>query len=206
MRDLLRRKLALALKPDGWVPATPTRESSFQLAEFLRPVDGDMAATATVGRASSFPDRPPVHITHVFAGVCYEPLRRLWTLLGDDYRLALIHEQVFPDDSDEHHKPDLKVSTDAEAEVAVDTLARVILSEAVPFAERYGTVEQLLREFGDETGLRRPARGGGAGGRGAVSGGECGARAVPPVDRLSRPGSRRPAFLAPGPPVHRQRG
>ncbi|HUA45143.1 MAG TPA: hypothetical protein VMA77_07950 [Solirubrobacteraceae bacterium] len=44
----------------------------------------------------------------------------------------------------------MKVSTDAEAEVAVDTLARVILSEAVPFAERYGTVEQLLREFADD--------------------------------------------------------
>jgi hypothetical protein len=152
MRELLRRRLALALAPDGWIPATPTRESSFYLAELVRPLDDDMAATASVGRASSIPDHLPVWITDVHVGVCYEPLRRLWPLLGDDYRLALIHDQVFPDqsveDEDEVEDRRLKVSSAAEAEVAVDAIGGVILREAVPFAERYAGIEPLLDEFG----------------------------------------------------------
>ncbi len=151
MRERLGRELAVALAPHAWVPATPTRVSSFYLAEFVRPLHDDMAATASVGRAGSIPDRPPVWVTHVHVGVSYEPLRRLWTLLGDDYRLALIHERVFPDDSVEQEGDEdrrLKVSSDAEAEAAVDKIAGLVLREAIPFAERYRGVEALLDEFG----------------------------------------------------------
>ena len=151
MRERLGRELAVALAPHARVPATPTRVSSFYLAEFVRPLHDDMAATASVGRAGSIPDRLPVWVTHVHVGASYEPLRRLWTLLGDDYRLALIHERVFPDDSVEPEGDEgrrLKVSSDAEAEAAVDKIAGLVLREAIPFAERYRGVEALLDEFG----------------------------------------------------------
>jgi hypothetical protein len=140
MRSLLRQRLADALAPAGWLPATPARESTHMLAEFVRPVHGEIAATASVIRASSIPDRLPVRIAHVFAGVCYEPLRRLWPLLGDRYALALLHDDVWADELD--------VWNAADADRAVDTLAGVILGEAASFAESYGSLEQLLAEFG----------------------------------------------------------
>lgn len=83
MRSPLRQRLAEALAPVGWVPPSPARESTFVLAEFVRPLRDDIAATAAINRAGSIPNWAPVRITHVFAGVCYEPLRRLWPLLGE---------------------------------------------------------------------------------------------------------------------------
>jgi len=98
MRAVVQGRLGVALAPAGWVAARPSRESSFVLSEFVHPLANDMAATAAVSLASSIPDRLPVRITHLQVGVCYEPLRRLWPLLGDRYRLALLQESVAPDE------------------------------------------------------------------------------------------------------------
>jgi hypothetical protein len=140
MRSLLRQRLADALAAAGWLPATPARESALVLAKFVRPLPGEIAATASINRAGSIPHWAPVRITDVLAGVCYEPLRRLWPLLGDRYELALLHDDVWTDD--------LEVSNAADADRAVNTLASVILREAAPFAESYGSLERLLAEFG----------------------------------------------------------
>jgi hypothetical protein len=165
MRDLLRRRLAEALAPDGWVPATPSRESKHVLANLVRPLEGDIAATAAVDLAVGIPDRLPVRITGVHVGVSYEPLRRLWPLLGDDYELAVLDEPVWPDEPDDWDEDDpgerqiLAVSSAAEAERALDTITDVIRRAAVPFAEQHGSVEGLLGEFGyDESQGRAGAR------------------------------------------------
>jgi hypothetical protein len=147
MRALLRRELAETLASAGWVPATPVRESRFTLAQFVRPLHDDLAATASVTRASAIPDRLPVRITEVLVGVCYEPLRRLWPLFGDRYELALCAETIWPEDEPPDHDRCLKVSSAQDADEAVATLARVIEREAVPFAEQYGGLEGLLAEF-----------------------------------------------------------
>lgn len=114
-----------------------------------------MAATASVSRASSIPDRLPVQITDVDVGVCYEPLRRLWPLLGEQYRLALLHEPVSLDGREGEGRIDeerrgLKISSVSDAEAAVKTIASVVLSAAVSFAEPYDSVERLLEEVGYE--------------------------------------------------------
>jgi len=154
MRALLRRRLAVALAPAGWVPATPTRELSFVLAEFVRPFGSEMAAIASVNRASSIPDRLPVQISDVHVGVCYEPLRRLWPLLGEQHRLALLREPVSLDGREgegiDEERRGLKVSSVSDAEAAVKTIASVVLSAAVQFAEPYDSVQRLLEEVGYE--------------------------------------------------------
>jgi len=88
LRALLRECLVVALAPAGWVAASAGRRSSFVLAVFVRQLDHEMAATVAVGLATSVPDRLPVTLTDLLVGVSYEPLRALWPLLGDRYRLA----------------------------------------------------------------------------------------------------------------------
>lgn len=78
MRDLLQRRLAEALVPDGRGPATPVRESRHAVAKLVRPLEDDVAATASIDLSAAIPDRLPVGITGVHVGVSYKPLRRLW--------------------------------------------------------------------------------------------------------------------------------
>jgi hypothetical protein len=106
----------------------------------------ELAATAQIGCASRVPDRLPVLVTDVLVGVCYEPLRRLWPLLDESYRLALVPKPVSAAGDGEYWE--LGVSTTTEAEAAVGQLAEVVLREALPFAAKYASVEQLLDEFG----------------------------------------------------------
>jgi len=153
LRALLRERLVVALAPAGWVAAG--RGSSFVLAEFVRQLDHEMAATATVGLATSVPDRLPVTLTDLLVGVSYEPLRALWPLLGDRYRLALLHESVSlterageDDDPRQEDEPGLNVASRPEAEAAVDRIAALVLKDGLTVAESFSTREALLMEFG----------------------------------------------------------
>jgi hypothetical protein len=98
LRRLLRRELVVRLGPAGWRQLDERAAGPFALAAFVRPVDGEFAATAEVGVAGSVADSPPVEIRGVMLGVSYEPLRRLWPLL-DMFGVAVIAEE--PEDDDE---------------------------------------------------------------------------------------------------------
>jgi hypothetical protein len=150
MRELLRGRLAAALAPAGWMSASPLPGRSF--AGFVRPLSDGMAATASVGIAGSVPDRLPVRVTHLLVGVGYEPLRRLWPLLGAVYHLALLHEEVplpFPDgDPNDEDTWSLQVSDAGDADAVAETIAALVLRESPAFVAQYASVDLLLEEFG----------------------------------------------------------
>jgi hypothetical protein len=126
-------------------------DDGHRLAGFRFPLNEEFAATAEVSRAMSVPDRPRVSVTSVSVGVSYEPLRRLAPLL-DLYDLAVLHQDVWPevgdeDDEDESGDRPLVIRTTDDADRAAEQLAPLILAQAVPFAERYMSVDALLAEF-----------------------------------------------------------
>lgn len=86
------------------------------LASLVRPLRDDIAATARIGPAGGVPDRLPVRITDVHVGVSYEPLRRLWPLLGDDYALELVHDRVWPDEPEDENELEDELEDDDEDE------------------------------------------------------------------------------------------
>ncbi len=156
LRRLLRRELVVRLGPAGWRQLDERAAGPFALAAFVRPVDGEFAATAEVGVAGSVADSPPVEIRGVMLGVSYEPLRRLWPLL-DMFGVAVIAEE--PEDDDELG---LEVGGAVEVPRVAETLATLILDRAVPLAEEYASIETLLdasRDLEDPewTPIRLPA-------------------------------------------------
>jgi hypothetical protein len=137
LRALLREGLAARLSALGWVKA-PGR--AFTLAAFVRPLGEDLAATAEIDMASSLPDRPPVRLTRVTVGVAYEPLRRLWPLLGDLVSLHALAEEAVDDEWE------LEVWGRGDVPAAVETLAAIVIDRAVPFAERYASLDAVIAE------------------------------------------------------------
>jgi hypothetical protein len=147
LRRALREELAAWLSPTGWRTVGDISGSGLELVSLIWPVDRDFAATAEIVRASSIPDRLPLTVTHVLVGVSYEPLRRLWPLLGR-YRVSVFSEDVHEtDDPEDWH---LEVDTDAQVVSAAGELAGLVLEHAVTFAERYASLERLLAEFEDD--------------------------------------------------------
>lgn len=152
VRELLRATFAARVEPAGWRMLVGEDEY-LSLATFLYPTGSDFAATAEVSRATSFPDKPPVLVTDVSIGVAFEPLRRLWPLLGD-FRVAVVTEHVWPPEKDEEagdegdRVPPFEVRSAADAERAADELAPLILERAPAFAQRYASLDVLLQESG----------------------------------------------------------
>jgi hypothetical protein len=149
LRAVLRHELCARLEPAGWTCLQEDR-GAFDLAAFVRPLDGgEFAATASVGRASRVPDRPPVLVTNVEVGVAYEPLGRLWPLLGESFRGPLIAERLREDEEGGQLDP-LRVETNAQAlDVAVE-LAGLFLERAVAFATPLSHLDVLLAALQDE--------------------------------------------------------
>jgi hypothetical protein len=145
LRELVRTELAARLKPAGWVLLDPAR--SFKLAELVGLLDADLAATATVvcGEGSG---RGPLLISAVFAGVSYEPLRHLSSLLGDNFRLELLHDAI-DDQLERNEEDDCLFAVGRHADVAhvAESLAQVILKRGLSVAERYPALDDLLQEL-----------------------------------------------------------
>jgi hypothetical protein len=145
LRGQLRMELAARLRPSGW---ELVEARSFNVAELIRPLGGEFAATAEVESGSG---AGPLMIDHVFAGVSYEPLRRLAPLLGDRFRFALLGEEI--DDRLERKEEDgclFKVARTEDVAPVADRLAEVIMQRAVPAAQGYASIDALLEEFTDD--------------------------------------------------------
>jgi hypothetical protein len=126
------------------------------------------AATAEATLTFTLSDDLPVEVDDVRVGLAYEPLRRCWPLLGDQFALSLLDisarrpdsTQADSDDVDEDRAL-LEVSSKREVVAAVERLASMIVERAVPYAERYTSHEALLAALsaGDsaQVDLRVPA-------------------------------------------------
>ena len=143
LRQQLRDELAAHLAPVGWYPVPANDDYSMTLAAFVRPLSDDFAATAEYTRALSTPDRPPVRITQPLLGVAYEPLRRLWPLLGDHMQIAALAD--LPESA-----CGMEVHTQDEVAPVAKQLAGLALERAVAFAERYTSVDALLEAHRDD--------------------------------------------------------
>jgi hypothetical protein len=148
LRALVAAALAARLKPAGWVLLD--RPRPHRVAELVRSLDNGFEATVAVtcGEGSL---RLPVLIDHVFAGVSYEPLRRLAPLLGDEFGLAFWHEEI--DDELERPADDgclFEVASPADVEAVADRLAALILERGEAFARQYPSVDALLAECRDD--------------------------------------------------------
>jgi hypothetical protein len=144
LRRLLRRELRARLEPAGWSMVDARAGGPFTLVAFVRPIDEQFAATAEVEIEPSVPDRPPVLIREVSVGVSYEPLRRLWPLLGA-FGAAVLQEAPAADGTTL-----FEVAAPADVARVADGLARPILDRAVPFARGHANLDGLLRSLRQE--------------------------------------------------------
>jgi hypothetical protein len=118
LREALRAGLVERLAPAGW---RLVGDEGDRRVALVCPVADEFVATIDVWQASSSPDRPPVIVTFMHAGVGYEPLRRLAPLLGM-FGLAVESATVWPEafaqDEDEDDDHDWDDEGDDEIEEA----------------------------------------------------------------------------------------
>ena len=148
LRALVAAALAARLNPAGWV--LQDRPRPHRVAELVRSLGNGFEATVAVtcGEGSR---RLPLLIDHVFAGVSYEPLRRLAPLLGDEFGLAFWHEEI--DDELERPADDgclFEVASPADVEAVAGRLAVLIRKRGEAFARQYPSVDALLAECRDD--------------------------------------------------------
>jgi hypothetical protein len=168
LREALRAGLLERLAPAGW---RQVADDGDWLVALVCPVADEFVATIEVWQASSYPDRPPVVVTYMHAGVGYEPLRRLAPLLGMfglDVKSALIWPQAVAededddgdfdeeeyneeegfdegeDDEDEERWEGRELRTLADADLLASELAAVALERAASYARRYADLDLLL--------------------------------------------------------------
>jgi hypothetical protein len=163
LREALRAGLAERLAPDGW---RRVGDDGRWFVALVRPVADEFVATIEVWQAGSVPDRPPVVVTYMHAGVGYEPLRRLAPLLGM-FDLAVQSTLVWPhsfaedaddEDDEEEEFQHRKLRTLDEADQLAGELAAVARERAVPYARRYADLDLLLaRVSGPRCGTVRRA-------------------------------------------------
>lgn len=165
LRQLLRAALAARLEPEGWRELADGN-SQFRLTVFGRPVNDEFMVTVQINRASSWPDRPPLLVTDLMAGVSYEPLRRLYPLLGD-FQYAVLYGGFGPDeddeddddeewdendDDDEHWEPDrFEVRNEADVPSVAEQLAELVKERAEALGDEIVSVDALLERLGDPT-------------------------------------------------------
>jgi hypothetical protein len=165
LREALRAGLVQRLAPAGWREGSDDGHSLVALA---CPVGDGFVATIEVWQASSYPDRPPVVVTYMHAGVGFEALQRLAPLLGVfelDVKSAVIWPQAAAEDEDqgedfeedeeeefdegednddEEQWEGRELRTFADADLLAAELAPVALERAIPYARRYADLDVLL--------------------------------------------------------------
>jgi hypothetical protein len=159
LRQLLTVELAARLAPDGWRELRGNTKSS-RLAVFGRPLNADFMVTVEIHRASSWPDRPPVVVTDLMAGISYEPLRRLYPLLGDfQYAVSFggFGPEIGDEDDDEDWDDDeeeddddsaegdrFEVGGEADVPKVAEQLAELVRERAQSFGDEIASVDALL--------------------------------------------------------------
>jgi hypothetical protein len=147
---LLGEAFLAELAPPGWelvdADATP---SPISVALSL-PVGPEFSAIAElVGMETGSKDAFPIDLLGLNVGVGYEPLRRLSPLVGGSFSLAHVRE-----DADElAGSPQSWPVTVDDSEQAASVgreLARLVSATALPFAEKYSTVDSLLDDQGGD--------------------------------------------------------
>jgi hypothetical protein len=82
LRLRLRAELDALLEPNGWTELEGVTPSPTTVTVLARPIAPEFLAIAEISQVLKWPDRPPIIIDDVRSGVSYEPLRRLYPLLG----------------------------------------------------------------------------------------------------------------------------
>ncbi len=163
LRECLRHELTVRLTPAGWSPVDLGADPLFCLATFICPMGDDFAATAEVVCGSS----TAVRVGPVLVGVSYDPLRRLWPLLGERFRFAVLHEDARgagveeTDEEDDERRPRprwggrpetrrLEVAKRGQAAAAADEVAGLILDHGLVFAQPLASIDALVSELADD--------------------------------------------------------
>jgi hypothetical protein len=121
------------------------------LAAFARRLDDEFGATAEFEVALSTPDVPPVRVTGLEFGITYEPLRRLWPLLGGEFRRGdVLHADVDELVAGSLDWP-VEVATASEVASVADNLAALVIDHAGTLVERYPDVDALLAAYPGES-------------------------------------------------------
>jgi len=162
LREALRVDVARRLAPDGWRRVS---DDDRRLVAMVRPVSDEFVATIEARQAGSIPDRPPVRVTYMHAGVGYEPLRRLAPLLGMfdlDVQSALVWPEAFATEEDDDEEPDEEDEDEEDDEDPAEEwhgrelrtlddvhqlageLAVVAAERAIPYAKRYADLDRLI--------------------------------------------------------------
>lgn len=132
------------------------QSSDTVLAELTKPVCDDISAVVEVLVDVSVSDGPPVVISAVEIGASYEPLRRLWRLLGD--RVRLIHALgPAPYTHHDRARSSMEVEQPSDALAVADDIARLTLTAAPGFARRHATLDAFLAQHDDRASLMRAA-------------------------------------------------
>jgi hypothetical protein len=169
LRQLLRAELAARLEPEGWRELGGDN-NWFWLTAFGRQLNPDFMVTVRISRASGWPDRPPVVVTDLIAGISYEPLRRLYPLLGDfQYAIPLggfdpdlgdggdndedgweaEDEEDEEDDEESWEGNRFEVRSEADVPAVAEQLAELVKESAQAFGDEVASVDALLGELGD---------------------------------------------------------
>lgn len=169
LRQLLRAELAARLEPEGW-RELGSDTNRFRLTVFGRQLNPDFMVTVQISRSSGWPDRPPVVVLDPIAGISYEPLRRLYPLLGDfQYGISLggfgpdFGDAGIEDDEDEWEDDEeddesswqgqrFEVRSEADLPRVADQLAELVKESAEAFGDEIASVDALLSQLGDPVG------------------------------------------------------
>ena len=159
---LLRSALRERLEPAGWQLVLERDADRESLASFIKPLDGAFAATAEVLVHAEH--RVALVVGDVLVGVAYEPLRGLWYLLGDLFRLSLLRTSARSDecvqlideidwdeeeDGEDRDSVFIRVGSESEVPAAAEVISGVVDVRGVEFAQRRADVDVLVREFAD---------------------------------------------------------
>lgn len=141
----LRAEVADRLAVAGW-RGDRDEDTSVSLA-FSRPLGEDFRVVAVIECAGGA-DRGPVLIDHLFAGVSYEPLRRLYPLLGAPFCRFLPQGAIEEGLAREAEDGCLfEVREPADVAPVAERLSALIEQRAVPAVERVATLESLLEDL-----------------------------------------------------------
>lgn len=147
IRAQLCNELTMRLGDAGWHVVHLPSEPTLRMAAYIRPLDDEFAATVEIFCSAKVPDILPIRLPPPRIGVSYEPIRRLGPLLdGRDWTAILYRD---PNESvDQDRECSLALAKIGEISVTVAALASTIERDAVPFAERYSSVDALLTAHG----------------------------------------------------------
>ena len=166
LRQRLRADLAARLEPEGW-HELGSGTDGIHLTVFRKALNPDFIMMVEVLHERSWPDRPPVVVDDVIAGVSYEPVRRLYPLLGK-FEYAVVrgafgpereHDDNENDDDAEREDDDeddgawesdhFEVRAEADVPSVAEQLAELVKEHAQSFGDKIATVDVLLNQLRD---------------------------------------------------------